>query len=174
MYMVRFLSILSPLTTSSPLSLISPLEMDSKNEDKYDSKSSPLDYSGQNELPTKSEEGQVRQEGAETENQPKGSDVSSSLKWWTEEEDKHVRWKLDRVCVPLMFMAYGLSTLDRGNIGSAKVSFNRLLCARTCSTSQRSQLIVFCSANLNPLFQVAGMPEDLEFDDDHYQWLLTM
>lgn len=93
--------------------------MDSKNEEKYDSKSNPLDYSTKNESLAAN-----RASETEKENQPHGRDVSSSLRWWTEEEDKQVRWKLDRVCVPLMFLAYGLSSLDRGNIGNAKVSLS--------------------------------------------------
>ncbi|CAD6968767.1 unnamed protein product [Tilletia controversa] len=53
-----------------------------------------------------------------------GADVimaeESSARWWTDEEDRRVRRKVDFNVLPLMFILYMLAFLDRSNIGNAK------------------------------------------------------
>ncbi|KAK0533143.1 hypothetical protein OC835_003110 [Tilletia horrida] len=54
----------------------------------------------------------------------KGGAVVSELgtgRWWTDEEERQVRRKVDLNVLPLMFVLYALAFLDRSNIGNAKV-----------------------------------------------------
>ncbi|KAK0550447.1 hypothetical protein OC846_003644 [Tilletia horrida] len=59
---------------------------------------------------------------------PKANDGNNSpaphgqttQKWWTDEEERRVKRKLDLNVLPLMFILYMLSSLDRSNIGNAK------------------------------------------------------
>lgn len=47
---------------------------------------------------------------------------SSSLKWWTDEEETAVVRKLDLHILPWLFCVYGLAFIDRSNIGNAKTA----------------------------------------------------
>ncbi|KAF9731430.1 hypothetical protein PMIN06_003117 [Paraphaeosphaeria minitans] len=49
-----------------------------------------------------------------------GSDSGDGFTW-TEEEEKAVRWKLDKVIVPLTTFLYLLCFLDRANVGNARI-----------------------------------------------------
>ncbi|KAH7110087.1 major facilitator superfamily domain-containing protein [Dendryphion nanum] len=49
------------------------------------------------------------------------SDQASEEFTWTEEEERAVRWKLDKVIVPLTTYLYLLCFLDRANVGNARI-----------------------------------------------------
>jgi hypothetical protein len=48
--------------------------------------------------------------------------VEARLSRFTKEEEEAVIWKLDWHLMPLIFVLYSLSVLDRSNLGNAKIA----------------------------------------------------
>lgn len=77
--------------------------------------------------------------------------LEGSLRWWADDEDRQVRWKLDYHIVPWLFVTYLLAFLDRSNMyvrARPECARGSILCVSVCMGADTERL-------LNP---IAAMP----------------